>query len=162
MTAKLVGIGVILMAGVMLRSLLCDRRRGRLLVCEELYRFLLHIRTRISCYLDPPSRLHIGFESLTLSECGFLGGIRAGKSLLDGLEASAIPDVLSEEELHAAREVLSTVGTGYMDEQLRLLDGGIDAFSSLLVKEREACARDVKLINTLSASLSVGIAIILI
>ena len=68
----------------------------------------------------------------------------------------------TEEELRAAREVFSTVGTGYMDEQLRLLDGGIDAFSSLLVKEREACARDVKLINTLSASLSVGIAIILI
>lgn len=162
MSLKTVGIGVILIAAVLLRSHLVEGRKRRLSLCEELYGFLLHARTRISCYLEPPSRLHIGVESRLLYECGFLSALEAGQPLLTALDGSSLKRELTDEEYAAAREVISYIGTGYLKEQIELLDGGIDRFSALLLNEKDSLSRDVKLINTLSASLAVGIAIVLI
>ena len=162
MSAKLLGICAILLAAVILRSLLLERRRERHLLCEELHRFLVHIRTRISCYLDPPSRLHLNFESDVLWKCGFLKRLSDGEEVCEGLRKSSASAILTKEEYDSANEAFACVGIGYLDEQIRLLDDKSRAFSQILEKERESYARDVKLINTLTASLSIGIAILLL
>lgn len=162
MTLKIIGIVIILCAAAVLRSVMCESRKKRLVLCEELHRFFLHIRTRISCYLEVPSRLYIGFESEALAESGFLEKLSEGEDICKSLDSSEVAKILTKEQLHAAKEVLSSVGTGYLDEQVKLLDVGNKSFFSLLEKERASLSRDIKLINTLSASLSVGIAIVLI
>ena len=162
MSARLLGIAAILCAAVILRSLMLECRRERHILCEELYRFLIHIRTRISCYLEPPSRLHLNFESDALMKCGFLKRLSEGEDACVSLRKSTAREILSKEELDSINEALACVGTGYLDEQIRLLDDKSRAFLLLLEKERESFLRDVKLINTLTASLSIGIAILLL
>ena len=162
MSVKLLGIVLILCAAVTLRSLMLERRLLRHLLCEELYRFLIHVKTRISCYLDPPSRLHLNFESDALSRCGFLKMLSDGEGVAESLRKSNASQILSREELNSVNEALSCVGIGYLDEQIGLLDEKSKAFFAVLEKERESYSRDVKLINTLTASLSLGIVILLL
>ena len=42
-----------------------------------------------------------------------------------------------------AKEVFSSIGTGYLEEQIGLLDGDIKSFFSLVEKERESLPRDI-------------------
>ncbi len=158
---KFIGITIILSASLLLRAELSRARRRRLLICEELYRFVLHIRHRISCFLAPPSELCEGFESDVLSECGFLESMKFGESPASGFEKSRISNSLNAQEARVLQALFSGIGCGYMEDEIKHIDMKSSEFLELLVSERAATERDVKLIGTLTVTFTLGAVILL-
>ena len=72
---KLIGICAMAAGTLLVCRELAEKRKQRLLLCEEFYRFVSHIRLQISCFLRPASELAQGFQSELLSEIGFLPSI---------------------------------------------------------------------------------------
>ena len=128
---------------------------------EELFRFVLHIRVQISCFLRPPSELARGFCSLLLEESGFLSDIGGGMNILQAFNKLALRENISEEGERALRDLFSSMGKGYLEDEIRLIDSALSVLSPLVEKERSGALRDSRLISTLSASFALGVIILL-
>lgn len=159
---KIFGICILLFAFFLATSDLTKRRSRRLLILEELLRFCTHARVQISCFLRPPSELWVGFESVPLSECGFLGSLKEQKGL--SAAYSEIPDALRPrgEADRILRSLFSSVGTGYLKDELELLDTHVAELSAIVERQRHESPKEARLIRTIGAAISLGFVIFII
>lgn len=162
MLIRTIGACAIFAAAVILRGELCKERRRSLLVTEELYRFISHIRLQIGCFLRPQAELGIGFSSDLFSEVGFLSSLGDSGSLSEAFEATMEREKMQDDAKRIISELFSSLGGGYAEDEIKLIDSALDELQKILERERKAVVRDTKLIGTLSASLALGIIIFLI
>lgn len=122
--------------------------------------FMSHVRLKVATQLATQSALCDGFECESLERCGFLPALREGKRVMDAYNKAAIA------VCQPARRVLSSffsgLGRGYRSDELARADSAISECERILAREREQMPKDVKLIYTLLAAISLGLLIFLI
>ena len=158
---KLIGVCAMAAGTLMVCRELTEKRKERLLLCEEFYRFVSHIRLQISCFLRPTSELADGFSSEILSKIGFLPLI-AEKGIFGAFESVKDKISLSEEEKRALGGLFSSLGSGYMENEISKIDAYGRELYRFLEEEREELPRRSRLVNTLLTAASLGIIILLI
>ncbi len=136
----------------------CERR---LLLLEELLRFIEKVRADITCYLKPLSELCSDFSSDLLSEIGFLSDFeRVGpeKAYLR-LESSLS---FSSEVQRLLKRFFSELGKGYAEDQIRLIDETLLEYAKFVSMERERAPKTKKLSLSLSYAGALALIILLI
>ncbi len=158
---KLIGVCAMAAGTLLVSRELAEKRKERLLLCEEFYRFVSHIRLQISCFLRPANELAEGFQSELLSKIGFLASI-AEQGVYNAFEDVREKLLLSEDEKRVLGGLFSSLGTGYMENEIKQIDAYGAELYRLLEKERADLPKRSRLVNTLLGAASLGIIILLI
>ena len=157
---KLLGICILLFTSILLsRELVAARRKG-LLVCEELLRLVSYLRLQIGCFLRPLSEASAGFDSAVLLESGFLP-LGEGRDVRRAFSESGVAGVVGEECARILDSLFFSLGNGYLDDEVKLLDTHRAQLCELVEKRRIDTVRQVRLIRTLTASASLGFVILI-
>ena len=158
---KLVGICILLFTSMLVSRELVAARRQRLALCEELLRFVSFLRLQIGCFLRPMAEVAREFRSDSLCACGFLceGDF---DDLGRSFSSSDAPKIVGKECTRIAESLFSSLGSGYLDDEIGLIDAHRAELAALVDAERTEAARQIRLIRTLTASASVGLIILII
>ena len=158
---KAIGVILIGFSMLVLSKERIKKRERRLLLLEETLAFIDFMRIEIGCYLRPISKISEGFSSPLLGGTGFFENIRK-KGLYPAYlecESQILP---TEEEKKLLRRFFSTVGKGYIQDEIKLMSLTSEEFSRMLDKERAAMPKEKKITMTLSGALSFAVIILLI
>ena len=158
---KLTGAFVLLMGVVVVCREYAKNRKRRLSICEEFSLLIAHLRLEIACYLKPLDEVVSAYESPVLEESGFLPMARE-VGLSEAFLSMGSSLFLSDEERGVLGRFFSSLGSGYMEDEIKLIDLCAVQFSQLLEHNRTAMPNDVKLYNTLFCAAALGIIIFLI
>lgn len=159
---KILGICILLFTFLLVSREMTERRRRRVALFEDCYRFIQHIRLQIGCYLRPVCDIAQNFESTHLSRVGFLDRLSAGETPMEALEHSLLRQELGEDAYRVLSSLFGTLGSGYMNDEMKLIDGCASQFLRLLEAEREESPRGIRLIRTLCAGAALGIIIFVV
>ena len=158
---KLIGICILLFTSMLISAELVSRRRRRLRLCEELLRLVSFLRLQIGCFLRPIPEVLAAFQSDELDGCGFLS--REGNGdLVASFLSSGVPELVGDECSRIIESLFSSVGSGYLEDELKLIDAHRAQLSELVERERSETLRQVRLIRTLTGSASLGLVIFII
>lgn len=153
---KLLGGGLIVLAGGIVAHQTVKREKKRLSVLDGWLDLLLYIRGQIDCYLMPLDEILAAADKTLLVRAG---AVRATDSLR-AIYASALP-YLDAESGRLIASLIRELGTSYREEQVKRCDYYLGA----LQKQREKLAAElparVKMYTTLSICAAVGTAILL-
>jgi hypothetical protein len=130
-------------------------------VMEEMHRFLKHMRMQIACFLRPQAELTVGFSSASLDAVGFLPAVRECGSLLRAYRECRGAIAPTGEEDRVLSLLFSAIGGGYLEEELRLIDGYVAEFAALVEARRQEAPKRRRLIKTLCATATAGILILI-
>ena len=158
---KLVGIFLIGISALVFSRERIKRREGRLMLLEEMLGFIECMRIEIGCYLRPISKISESYFSEPLLKIGFFDSVKKDglyRAYLDS-EIHLLP---TEQEKKLLRHFFSTVGKGYIQDELKLIETTADELSELLKAERAAMPKERKITLTLSGALSFAVIILLI
>lgn len=158
---KLVGICILLFTSILISRELVAARRRRLAVCEELLRFVCFLRLQIGCYLRPVSEIASQFCSDELEACGFLP-LGDGGRLDQAFSSSCVPRIVGARCAQVAHSLFSSLGSGYLEDEIKLIDAHCADLKEIIEGERIEASRQARLIRTLTASLSLGLIILII
>ena len=159
---KVIGIIAVTLAVMFVRSELLGYRRYRTSLREDFYRLAVHIRREIGCFLRTPTEIAVNFESAALMKCGFLERARSCGDFFCALNECDAARFLSPEEMSALKDMFASLGKGYMQDEIKLVDDACQRLSLLLAKGRESDERELKLVNTVCASLTFGFVVLII
>ncbi len=155
------GLSLILVAALLFSREYRRYLDGRVELCQGFLALLIHIRGRVDCYLTPLPEALSGFESVALSECGFLK--RASE---EGLSSAYFSMEKSLSLPRRAREVLSSffrgLGREYREGTLRELSTAISALESAVLEERQESEKSLKIASVLAVSAALGAIILII
>lgn len=158
---KYIGFALILAGGIFFSREYEKRERTRVLECEEFLRFVKHIRMKIACFLSPRAEWLADFSSKLPSFNGFLDKARECDSLLDAFSKSqsflslgAEADILSS--------LFSSLGRGYKDDELSLLDNAFGELSSQTERIKGESEKSIRTVKTLAACVCVSLIILLV
>lgn len=126
---------------------------------EELLRFLLHIKGEVGRFLATPERIVKSFRSDVLAECGFLPLCENG-ALYDAFLCAGLS--LSGEVRELLADFLRGFGENYLEGEILRCEDFYTRLSALLCAEREANAKSVRVVKTVSAAAALGVVILLI
>lgn len=124
--------------------------------------FVREMRSRISCYLEPPSRWASNFRNDALEEVGFLSQLREHGSLKDAWDSVENKVTLPPDVKRSLKDLFSRTGGGYLNDELKILE---DTEASLVAadgRERGATGERGKLVTTVLFALSAGLALLII
>ena len=158
---KLIGICILLFTSILISRELVAARRHRLEVCEELLRFVCFLRVQIGCFLRPTADVVVNFSSDSLAACGFPSRGGALDPCRD-FASSDVPRIVGKECSRIIESLLSSLGSGYLEDEMGLIDAHRAELSALVEGERAEAARQVRLIRTLTASATLGLVILII
>ena len=153
------GLFVIVIAALAASREYSRRVRKRVCECERFLEFIRHIRIQVGCFMRPPSELGCGFSGREIE--GFVGRI-ATDGILTAYENAEPTFSLSVDERDALRELFSSLGSGYLDDELKRIDSTCEKFEKLYNELKERASKDVKLASVLSATAALGVFIIII
>ena len=158
---KLIGVCILLFTSVLISRELVARRRRRLALCEELLRLVGFLRLQIGCFLRPIGDVISDFESAEFSACGFLPSERYADPRQAFLDSDA-PSIAGRECARIVDSLLSSLGTGYLDDEVKIIDQHRAELCAAVEAERTETDRQVRLIRTLTASAAPGSVILII
>ena len=159
---KLIGALLTLSSAAVIAAKYSEHLSERAAVVRGFCELLLHIKTRISVYLLPPSELTVGFHSEALERAGFLSLCRECGTPAEAYFKMKKHLPVSKEAARALDGYFSAFGTTYKDELLRLSD----ATYALLLCECERLdtelPREKKLSRTVILAIALGAVILFI
>ncbi len=157
---KYLGLIMLALAGIFISREYEKKERKRLFELAEFVRLLEHIRLKISCFLAPKTDWLSDFKSDSEELSDFLS--RAENHTL----AESFISVRDKLSLGAEREILSrlfaSLGKGYKDGEIELLDLALSELSGAESRLSEECEKNVKTVKVLAAAISLGLIILLI
>ena len=156
---KLLGFFMIAAAAIAASLEYSKRVRKRLRESECFLEFIRHMRIQLGCFMRPPCDLGRGFSSCEID--GFVSGI-SDNGIRAAYESAESGLSLSPNEKDILRGLFSSVGSGYLEDELKRIDKAEDAFLREYNDFKARAAKDVKLVSALSATAAVGIFIIII
>lgn len=159
---KYIGFVLILLSVLIFSDSYSKHVKKRLSECEGFLEFIAHVRLQMSCYLKPPRALSEGFYSEPLSKSGFLQYVGECESIYEAYKRAETRLSLSDEERGILEKLFSSLGSGYLNDELKLLD----AYGSLLDEAYESLKKEApksaKLISTVSVTVAIGFLILVI
>lgn len=156
---KLCGMILIFLSAVIFSYRKSKRAEERILLIEELCGFMRQARIDISCYLRPVGQIRS--DSPRLSSLGFFSDMEryGAKEAYARLEGKVF---LSEKEREILRRFFSSLGKGYAEDEIKLIDASLFEISEILKKQKEEAPKQKKLIFTLSSAASLALIILLL
>lgn len=155
------GLSLILVSALVFSKEYGRYLKGRVELCQGFLLLLIHIRSRVDCYLTPLPEAISGFESPALSGCGFLQ-----KAKDEGLSSAYFSMEKSLSLPERARAILTPffrgLGREYREGTLRELSSAISALEGALVEEREESEKSLKIARILAVSAALGAIILII
>ena len=109
--------------------------------------------------MRPPRELGVGFSGREINK--FVDRI-SDLGIREAYERSENEFSLSAEERAILQELFSSIGSGYLDDELKRVDKAEKDFEMLYNGFKERSAKDVKLVSVLSATAALGVFIIII
>ena len=157
---RYLGLVMIAAAGIIVSREYEAKCRKRLSELSEFIRLLEHIKTKISCFLSPKSDWLSDFSSedtlindfLTLSSKGSLSG--SFSEIRDKLSLGREADIIEK--------LFSSLGKAYKDGEVMLLEKTLKELNSEHSALLCECEKNIKTVKVLSASISLGLIILLI
>ncbi len=129
---------------------------------EGLVTLLSHIKSEISCYLTPQSKLIDAFRCEGLEPSGFLSAMREGGGLLEAYRSC-------EEKMYCSdgvKEIISRFfegfGKGYKDEELARLDAALASLMPEVERDRVELEKNQRVATALLVSAALGLIILLL
>ncbi len=162
MILKYCGIALLLFGALSLSRDYTRYCARRLEVCRAFLFFIKHIRAKVGRYLSPRSQWCSDFQDKTLEELGFLPAVRGGKSLLEAKDTHLRGSLLPSDASEALSALFSELGRGYLDEELRSLDGAISALGEICERESLESTRSARIAKTLILGAALGITVLLL
>lgn len=136
--------------------------KKRLLEYEGFLAFISHVRLQMSCYLKPANRLSEGFYSKPLMESGFLEYVGECKNICEAYERAESRLSLSREERELLRGLFSSLGEGYLADELKLIDAYRSQLEEGFLRLKREAPKNSKLISTVSVTAAIGFLILVI
>lgn len=159
---KYVGIALVALAAALVTSSYRSRLLARTSLLETFVALALHIRARVTGYLEPPSVWANGYRAEGDEVGELLLRVRRGETpeaaylaIRDGLSLSA-------EAKELVGSFLSGLGRDDVGNERKNMDIGVDKLSALLEKERDECAERGRIAAVMALMLSAGGAILII
>ena len=157
-------LGIIL---ILLSSLLVSREyrrymQKRLDECLGFCNFIAHMKIQVGCYLRPVRELARGFSSAALSRTGFLSSVEKCDSLGKAFSECEPSLSLSEEERGELRAFFSSFGDGYLEQGVQAIETAHTNMERLMAALSEQKDKNIRLVSTLSVTLALGVAILVI
>ena len=136
--------------------------KKRLSECEGFFSLASHMREQIGCFLSAMDEWCAVFSDSALEAVGFLPALRENKDLALAFYCVKDKFSLSEPEREAVYRFCAAFGKGYADSELRLIDSFCQSLGEHIDAERERLPRSQRLVRTLSASVALALAILII
>ena len=159
---RYIGLALIILAVAVVTYSYRARLFARVSTLEAYLALAMHIRSRVSGYLEPPSVWAESFSSENGDAMALALRVRGGEmpgeaylSLMDGL-------LLSEEAKEMLGTFFSRLGSGGLESEREGMDSGVNRLSVLLEKERDDCAQRGRIAAVMALMLSCGGAILMI
>ncbi len=159
---KIAGICILIFTFCAIAREQCERRKKRGELLCELSRFVSFLRLQIGCYLRPVRELVESFVSPCEELTSMIKRIVGGESLSAAFADSFTERMLGKEGYSQLESLFSSLGSGYLENELRLIDSHASALEDLLAAEKVEGQRGVKLVRTLCVAASVGALILFI
>ena len=156
---KIIGICMLLFTLICLVPWIANGMRQRTEIHSELLDFLKHVRRQVGCYLLPLSEIAESYSTPHLEECGFLASVRKGT---DPIPSLSIRHRVSDSVKRILETTFSSFGTGYVEDEVRLLDEAIGEMSSLLKDDVAESEKRIKLYSVLICAGGVGFLILVL
>lgn len=136
--------------------------KKRLLECEGFLAFISHLRLQMSCYLKPIRQLCDGFYSKSLDESGFLEYIGECGNIYEAYKMAESRLSLSKEERELVSGLFSSLGEGYLDDELKLIDAYRDRLEAHFLILKKEAPKNSKLLSTVSVTAAIGFLIFML
>ena len=157
---KYIGLIMLAFAGIFISSEYEKREKKRLFELREFIRFISHARHKISCFLSPKSDWLSDFKTESRELSDFLQ-LSEKQSLKESFDA--LRDKLSlKGEAEILSKLFSSLGRGYKEGELMLLDGALRELSCEEKRISDESLKNVKTVKVLAAAISLGLIILLI
>ena len=157
-----IGIAAVLFSMLCFSKEYSHKQYARLKECEGFLAFFLHMRMQVGCFLRPSRELADGFSNNALSKLGFLDALRNRGSLFAAYEECESRMALSLAEKEIIVQLFKSVGEGYLDEGMRLIESACKEMKSISQDLKREVPKSVKIANALTAAVSLGIIILVI
>ena len=156
---KYFGLIMILASAFIISREYEKNQKKRLFLLSEFIRFCEHIRLKISCFLAPKTDWLSDFQTDSAELLSFLSLAR--QAPLD-TSFREVENVLFVDEKRELTRLFSSIGKGYRDGELALLDDVIEKLRAIYGGALSEIDKNVKTVRVLVSAISLGIAILLI
>lgn len=157
---KYLGIFAIIFAAVAFSREYARYMKKRRAECEGFLAFIKHARIQIGCFLKPVRELGDGFRSEALGSVGFLAALRESEDIFQAYKRIEPRLSLSPEERAVTAELFSSLGLGYLNDGLKLIDSSCDTLAQLCDKLKDEQKKNTRLVSSLAVTLALGFLII--
>ena len=157
-------IGIILFMGAVM--FFSDEYRKRawreLSEAEDFLSFISHIRLQMGCFLAEPKDFFQNFSSENFDRIDFGSLVASGMSLSEAFSAVSEQLSLREEDKDTLGELFSRLGDGYLDDGIKLLDSTYQRFEKRCESIRAETKKNSRIVAVTSASISVGVLLLIL
>ena len=136
--------------------------KKRLLECEGFLAFISHLRLQMSCYLKPIKELCDGFYSKPLDESGFLDYVCERGNVYEAYKMAEGSLSLSKEERELVSGLFSSLGEGYLEDELKLIDAYRERLEAHFLRLKKEAPKNSKLLSTVSVTAAIGFLIFML
>ena len=130
--------------------------------CEGFLLFVEHMRIEVGCFLRSPKQMREGFYSEALESVGFISALNNGESLHSAYIECKRRLSLKQEEKEILEKLFLSLGRGYLDESIKMIDVAYEGLNCEFLKLKDECPKCKKLVTSLCACAVVGFIIFVI
>ena len=132
--------------------------------CEsrDFLAFISHLRVQVGCFLRTPCELVENFSSEALKACGFLDSLAEGTDFLLAFELASPHLSISREESEILRTLFSSLGEGYLESGIKIIDASYARLEPLYREISGECQKSARLASALSVTGALGFLILVI
>ena len=159
---KYIGIAILMICVIVFARDYTAHVKKRQRECDEFLSLIGYMKIQIGCFMRPPKELISGFDFCELNKAGFAEAIEESDTL--GVAFGKIEDKLSllEEEKRLISNLFRTIGEVYINEGIALLNNSFSALENIQKRLNEEIPKSVRLVSTLSVTLTIAFIILLI
>ncbi len=139
-----------------------ENERNKLMECRGFLELFRYMRLRMSCFMSSPAEAASGFSSDALLRIGFLSKLSECKSMLLSYRYSEDKLSLDPSERKVIEKYLESSGSGYLDDELRLIDEAIGSLTASESSLSSEVPKRVRVASILLACSAAGVFILMI
>ena len=121
-----------------------------------------YMRIQIGCFMRTPRELIGEFESETLRDTGFLEALEECSDMGEAYARIQGKLLLKKRESELVQALFSSLGEVYYEEGVRLLNSAQEELERACEREREASAKNKRLVSALSATVALAVIMLVI
>ena len=159
---KYIGIIAVLVAAIAAAAEFSRTKKKHLSECRDFLAFISHLRIQLGCFLRTPRELGSNFSSEALSKSGFLGALEDGADFSEAFRRAKPNLSLSREESEVLDTLFSSLGEGYLEDGIKIIDASYSRLEPLYRERSAECQKSMKLASALSVTGALGFLILVI